>query len=69
MVAIGKGKMVMIVGPLLLVELAKLLIKIAIGLVEWLLSESCLEKELLVKQFCSNWNREYMAVTSLKKGG
>lgn len=49
MVAVGKGKTIALVALLLLVELAKMLVKIIIWLVRGLLSESCPEKELQAK--------------------
>lgn len=59
---VGKGKIVDQVAPLPLVELAKLP-------VEALILDSCLERELFAKQFCSNWNQGYVQDTALEKGG
>lgn len=66
--AVGKGNSIRPV-LLLLVDLAKPLLKLSIGLVEALILDSCRDKELLAKQFILNWNCRYMAVTILEKGG
>lgn len=49
--AVGKGKAV---GPVpsSLVDLVKPFLKVSVGLVEGLIPDSCLDKELLAKQFC-----------------
>lgn len=67
-VSAGKGKSVTPIS-LLLAELAKPPVKVTRGLVEGLFLESCPDKELLVKQFCSSCNHGYIVVTSLEKGG
>lgn len=65
MVAVVNGKTASLVAPSLLVELAKLPVKVVKGLLEGLLSEFCPENELLAKQFCSNQNCKYIVVTNL----
>lgn len=54
---------------MLLAELARLLVKVSIDLVEGLIPASYPDWKLLAKQFYSNWNYRYIQVTSLDKGG
>lgn len=65
----GKGKQVAAIALSLLAELARPLLKVNAGLVVGLIPESCPDKELLAKYFCSNWNWGYVAVACLEKGG
>lgn len=52
--AVRKGKIVALAASLPLAELAKPLVKVAIGLVEGLIQESYPGNELLAKQFYLN---------------
>lgn len=59
----------MVVSAMLLSlpELAKPSVKMTMGSMKGLLPESYPDKELLAKQFYSNYDHRYVAVTSLKK--
>lgn len=54
MVLVVKGKTVVPVSPLPLTELAKPPVKVAVGLVERLIPEFCLDRGLLANQFYLN---------------
>lgn len=55
--------------PSVMIDFANTPLKVSVLWVYRLFLESCPEKELLAKQFASNWNMRYVLVINPEKGG